>query len=271
MATILQGKMEHIEVKQPHWHVSSSVLCNYMKKPEFLEMILQNKAIIPRYVVERLDYLKLEELERIAFPMTCFCDIPFAKVGHHMSRYGYYGIALDKQKLIKRCKVQPVHYINPESPLADDFREAIRGYYQNEKKVCAEDKVLLDYVLSTLLYMKPISNVEISGGEEEPYIYQDECEWRYIPTQNFPSSIPLFMSEDQMSEKGRNAYSDVLAKHRETWIDFEWEDIKYIIVPDENALDRIINVLKELPLGDATKYRVMSRIEISNRFKEDLA
>ena len=43
-----------------HWNNSANVLCNYMKKPEFLEMILQNQAIIPRYVIEPLDYLNID-------------------------------------------------------------------------------------------------------------------------------------------------------------------------------------------------------------------
>ena len=49
-----------------HWNNSSNVLCNYMREPEFLELILQlilqNKAIIPRYVIESLEYLNIEEL-----------------------------------------------------------------------------------------------------------------------------------------------------------------------------------------------------------------
>ena len=40
-----------------HWQNSANVLCNYMQKFEYLEMILRNQAIIPRYVIEPLDYL----------------------------------------------------------------------------------------------------------------------------------------------------------------------------------------------------------------------
>ena len=254
-----------------HWHNSANVLCNYMKEPEFLEMVLNNQAIIPRYVIEPLEYLKIDGLKRIAFPMTCFCDIPFSKVGSHMTQYGRYGIALDKQRIIKKFKVQPIHYINSDSPLADDFREAFSEYYRQEKRVSPEDMVLLNYILSTLLYMKPISGIEIENGEPKSYIFQDECEWRYIPTKHFPNSIPLIMKEDQITEKGKNAYSEVLKKHPETWIKFEWDDVRYIIVPDEVALKRIIEVIKELPLGDTKKYLLISKIEISNRFAEDLS
>lgn len=48
------------------WNNSANILCNYMKKLEYLEMILKNKAIIPRYVIEPLLYLKIEGLHKIA-------------------------------------------------------------------------------------------------------------------------------------------------------------------------------------------------------------
>ncbi len=254
-----------------HWHNSANVLCNYMKEAEYLEKILRNQAIIPRYVIEPLEYLGVEGLQQIAFPMTCFCDIPFSKAGNHMTLYGRYGIALDKQTIIKKFKVQPIHYMNPESPLASDFRETFSNYYRKEKRVHQEDKILLDYVLSTLMYMKPISGLEKINGELQPYIFQDECEWRYIPSGNFPSSIPLLIKEDQITEKGKNAYSTVLEKHPETWIKFAWDDVRYIIVPDESALKRVIEVIKELPLGDTKKYLLISKIEVGNRFVEDLS
>ncbi len=252
------------------WNNSANILCNYMKELEFLEKILKNKAIIPRYVIEPLDYLKIEELHRIAFPMTCFCDIPLSKVGGHMSRYGRYGIALDKQAIINKFKVQPINYMNPESPLVNDFRSAFSDYYNAGKKVHAEDKLLLNYLMSALMYMKPISGIEKIEGEETNYIFQDECEWRYIPTEQFPNSLKLVLSGNMATENAKNYYSKALLKHEETWIKFDWEDICYIIVPDEMALKRIIETIKELPLGDTQKYFLISRIEVSMRFAENL-
>lgn len=241
-----------------------------MKKPEFLEMILKNQAIIPRYVIEPLDYLRIEGLHKIAFPMTCFCDIPFSKASGHMSRYGRYGIAFDKQAIINKCNVQPIHYINPRSPLADDFKNAFSGYYRTEKKVHPEDRMLLDYLVSALMYMKPISGIEETEGERRPYVFQDECEWRFIPSANFPDSLRLILAEHNATEKAKNYYSQALLNHKETWLTFDWEDIRYIIVPDEAALKRIIGQIKELPLGDTRKYLLISRIEVSMRFTEDL-
>lgn len=100
-----------------HWNISSNVLCNYMKEQEYLDLILQNRAIIPRYVIEPIAYLGLGNFKNICFPMTCFCDIPFSKVSSHMSRYGGYGIGLDKETVLNKYRIQPIQYINTKSPL----------------------------------------------------------------------------------------------------------------------------------------------------------
>lgn len=47
-----------------HWYNSSNILCNYMREVDYLKLILDNQAIIPRYVIEPLDYLSIPKLER---------------------------------------------------------------------------------------------------------------------------------------------------------------------------------------------------------------
>lgn len=252
-----------------HWGNSSNVLCNYMKKPEFLDMILKNQAIIPRYVIEPLQYLNIPSLEKIAFPMTCFCDIPFSKVNSHMTQYGNYGIALDKATVIEKFKVQPIHYMSGNSLLMDDFREAFSKFYKTKRNLPEDISPLLDYMLSTLMYMKPISGYRETGDEAELYIFQDECEWRYIPPE-FPPSLHKILKRAETTKKGCDTYSEVLVHHPETWINFAWEDVKYIIVPDEVASKRVIETIRELSMDDSQKYLLISKIEISKQFAEDL-
>lgn len=85
----------------------------------------------------------------------------------------------------------------------------------------------------------------------------------------FPS-IPLIINDNKITEKRKNTYSDVLEKHPETWVKFDWNDLIYIVVPDEVALQTIIDAIMELPLDNAKKYLLISKIQISNRFTEDL-
>lgn len=250
------------------WENSSSVLCHYTSKIEYLKIILQRKAIAPRYVSEPLDYLDLQDVNTIAFPMTCFCDIPFLKVAGHMSRYGEYGIALDKKKILAKSLVQPVHYIHPQSPLADDFRSAFLAAQTVDSSKDPISKTLCDYVLSTLLYMKPAYGIAVFNGKSDSYAFQDECEWRYIPTHNFPDSLPIILPFSLNTPNGRASHSEALTNHPETWFHFEWDDVMYLIVPNQHAANNLFTIISELGLEDGSKYSLISKIEIADRFHE---
>ena len=264
---LIGGTIEY----QLHWNHSANVLCNYMKEQSFLDKILKNRAIIPRYVIEPVRYLGIEGLDKICFPMTCFCDIPLSKVSSHMSRYGEYGIGLDKNEMLRFHRIQPVHYINSRSPLMDDFKEAFRTYYQTDKKPSVREEKLLDYLLSTLFFMKPIWEQDIAqDGLVEHYIYQDECEWRFIPSDHFPKELHLVLLPYETSEKGKNEYSEVLAKHKECWLHFEWPEVRYIIVPDESAAKRTISTIRSLDIDDDEMDILISKIEISKKFSDNM-
>ena len=255
-----------------HWDNSSNVLCNYMRKQEYLDMILRNQAIIPRYVMETVDYLNLGEIEKICFPMTCFCDIPFSRVGKHMSRYGSYGIGLDKEAVLKKYRIQPIHYMNENSPLTDDFKEAFLKFYNNDYKPDERTGVLLNYLVSTLMYMKPIWRlVEKESGYLEKYIYQDESEWRFIPSDHFPMDLkPIILKQRETTEIGRETYTRALAKHKECWLTFEWNEVCYLIVPDEAAVKATITTIENLDMDETDKHLLISKIEIGGRFADNM-
>lgn len=249
-----------------HWKNSSNVLCNYMKKQDFLDLILKNRAIIPRYVIEPLQYLDIKELNQICFPMTCFCDIPFSKVATHMSHYGEYGIGLDKESVLRKYRIQPVHYMNANSQLTADFREAFCTFFKTEKESYKGSHTLLNYLVSTLVFMKPIWGYE----NDQEYVYQDECEWRYIPADNFPKELHFILEQKETTEYAKNKYSEALEKHPECWLRFEWQEVKYIIVPDEAAVKNTIRTLLSLKLTDNEKHMLISKIEIGRRFPDNM-
>ena len=255
-----------------HWNNSSNVLCNYMKKQEYLDMVLKNRAIIPRYVIEPVGYLNIGTIKKICFPMTCFCDIPFSRVATHMSRYGEYGIGLDKVSVLKKYRIQPIHYINNDSPLIDDFREVFLKYLDSESTSDESTVMLLNYLVSTLMYMKPIWGLEKNKqGNMENYVYQDECEWRFIPADNFPESLkPIILKQRNTTEKGKEAYSEALTQHKECWLSFDWSDVRYIIVPDESAARETITNIESLDMDEVEKHWLISKIEISRRFSDNM-
>ena len=153
----------------------------------------------------------------------------------------------------------------------DDFKEAFRTYYKTDMNPSKQEEKLLDYLLSTLLFMKPIWEQDIEeDGVVRPYIYQDECEWRFIPSDNFPKDLHLVLLPYETSEKGKNKYSEVLAKHKECWLHFEWPEVRYIIVPDESAAKRTIATILDLDISDDERYLLISKIEVSKKFSENM-
>ena len=65
-------------------------------------------------------------------------------------------------------------------------------------------------------------------------------------------------------------YSEVLAKHKECWLHFEWPEVRYIIVPDESAAKRTIATILDLDISDDERYLLISKIEVSKKFSENM-
>ncbi len=256
------------------WHNSANILCNYMRKAEYLYKAIKNLALMPRYFEEKMDYLNVGGFTSIAFPMICFCDIPLSKVASHMSEYGSYGIALKKHKFINK-DIQPISYLNTNSRLCNDFTEALQKLFGSER-IPKEWEIIPNAILSQLLYTKPISGImKRVGYRSQKMLFQDECEWRYIP-ENL-GDYPLFIPVEYLNDKGIKKYSDALNKRKETWLRFDVKDIEYIIVPDEreagNLIDFIIKMrgLKGVHIWNKTeKSEILSKIEIAEKFDKNL-
>ena len=152
---------------------------------------------------------------------------------------------------------------------SEDFRETFHIATSNQ--FTGEVEKLANYLASTLMYMKPISGLVVDDeGEANVYTYQDECEWRYIPSDSFPTGLPLILKQSETTITARETYSKVLKKHPECWLKFEWDEVRYIIVPDDAAARNTIAVIKELNMEDVEKDMLISKIEISRRFSDNM-
>lgn len=251
--------------EQLRFHSSANFLCNFMGRREYLVDAIKLTALRPRYVEERIDYLRIEGHRTLTFPMTCFCDIPLSKVDEHMVLYGSYGIALNKSRCLYR-DVQPVMYLNTCSRLADDFSSVFRRVLESDEHIDRKWQFLPDMVLSLLLYTKPVSGPMRRGHEElENQLFIDECEWRYVP--EMPDDMPLFMDPRDSTPEGITAYSAALAKHRETWFTFSVDDLEYIIVPDESEAVEVMRAIDGMAdKDDVSRHRLMTKIETADKF-----
>lgn len=248
---------------------SANILCNYMTKIEYLKAVIRNMAFIPRYVEENLEYLNVQDLHTIAFPMTCFCDIPLTKVKNHMGVYGEFGVAIKKNVCIER-DVQPILYLNNSARLKNDLSEALSKLL-HEDPITPEWRILPDTMLSVLLYSKPIVGYMSRDEWDKPHrlLFKDECEWRYIPS--VPENMPLIIPQDDNTKKGRKYYSKALESDRSTWFPFQVDEMEYIIVPTEAAAIEMISAIRLMKGKSQTdKHKLISKIEIADKFKTNL-
>lgn len=174
--------------------VSANSLFRFFKKANYLFESLENSALIPRFYEERIDYLKAGQ-NKVAYPMVCFCDINMHLLASHVDFYGKYGLAFSKEWGCKN-KIQPIHYINPDSPLCDDFSTAFCKAFSQK-----EDSAISDYLLSHMVYMKPLSGKMLRDGKEENRTFSDEREWRYIPSETDRAGIPCVIPEERLHMK----------------------------------------------------------------------
>ncbi len=255
--------------KNPKTKQSANTIFNFMEKSEYLKLKLSQKTLTPRYNCENIEYLNID-MKSIIFPMICFCDIQLHKIMPHTQEYGKYAIAFSKEWGIEN-NIQPVHYINENAIISDDFKVAYDGALQLDIDNEYVDR-LRNYLLTHLLYMKPLYGYMKRLEEEKYCCFQDECEWRYIPQIN-DTETKLQIIYDNISDKSTldklNEAIDLIPKCK---INFEYKDIKYIIVPTANDRDVFIDYImsEEVDAPQSEKMLLISNILILDEIEGDV-
>lgn len=250
---------------------SANVLFNFMKKLDYLKDILSNKAIIPRYYEEKISYLNIEGFNSISFPMTCFCDIHLNRLVTHMEFYGEYGIGLSKKWAIEQG-VQPIHYINEKSPLNKDFTDIFsRSLDSSESEYPPIVDSYKNYLLTSLLFMKPIQGRMPRDNKTVEKNFHDEREWRYVPNLYSASTgLPQIIPQHSMNAKAYVVYLKALARHEILWLKFEYESIKHLVVSTEVDREELIKFIRKCKkIKGKQKFLLISRILVFNELKED--
>ncbi len=256
------------ERKYPRPKQSANTLFNFMKKRNYLKQILKNKAIIPRYFNEDISYLGITE-NSVSIPMTCFCDINIQRIEDHTKIYGTYGIAFYKDWCISR-KIQPIHYINPDSSIQHDFQNA----FSQAERYSRDDEIIdgiQSYLLSHLMYMKPLYGESHSTNKVDQN-FHDEREWRYIPTiLEIDTELPPLLYGKRNNDKSRESHNLGLTKCKDAWLYFNWSDIKYILVPNEVAKNALVRHIMSSSVSAEIneKYELLTKLIKLNEMKED--
>lgn len=268
METLLDiGKVEKTK-EEDNDHVSSKIypdtLFTFCPKLEYLESPIKSKMISPWYCEEDIKYLEIPNLKKIEFPMKCFCDINMHQIEGHLSWYGYYGLALTKEWGI-RNNIQPVQYINQNSHLRDDYREAFSKAIEIDKRVQNENEITMkDYLLHQLMYLKPIYGDFRNRNTNEVIkkCFTDECEWRYVPNVSSIGYRQIYYDEKIINVGGLNDLSLSMLENPEVSLKFDYEDLKYIIVNTREDFKKLSKFINSLEIGIEEKEILFSKIII---------
>ena len=245
--------------------IHANSLFKFMNKFEYLTEALERKEITPRYVIEDVKYLKIKNINNMAYPMICFCDINMHNLDMHVEKYGSFGIAFSKE-WGKLKKIQPVQYINPKSRLREDFSWVFRNALKSvEKEKTKNEQLYENFILHEVMYYKPYEGKE----HRELYCYANECEWRYIPDVSeygYPQVIhdPRALDISNLTE-----VSNSLKLISGVGLNFEYGDIKYLIVDDNESLYNLVETINSLDVDNNMKNLLISKIVIWESSKED--
>lgn len=141
------------EDKFPVSYQSANTFFHFVNKFNYLNEMISDKKIYPRYCKESLEYLDLD-IKNISVAMKCFCNIPLHMVQAHKKEYGTYCIGLTKEWGI-RNNLQPVIYYNQESSFYNSIRKSYNAamQYSSDDDALADIGEMTNYVFK---YMKPV-------------------------------------------------------------------------------------------------------------------
>ena len=295
---------------------SANALFHFVKESKYLIDDLSRKALCPRYCNEDVKYLQIrngdEEFKEISILQKCFCDIPLRNIlrpfpvkltdnnkdlsdeqvklipsnQNHTDLYGKYAIAFSKS-WGERSKLQPIHYLCDESECVISFSKMIAASLSENEL----PDVVADSMINWLCYLKPLRGTMHRRIETENHekidieIYKnfhDEHEWRYVPftVSRVDPQIDYLIAAKKLIERPEllRKMSDTIndTKFKNAWLPFQYDDIRYIIVPDNNGRIEIINAIRSfdtsLFYGDDIELQksiLISKILLLDDIKKD--
>jgi len=242
--------------------LSSNSIIHFTKDKKYLEGILENNFQLS-YCKEEF-YLK-GELVPFYVPMVSFCDIPLSEMKNHIDSYGSYGIGLTKEWANKH-KLNPVLYIAKNSSLENSYSKIyskiILGSNNDVTTMTADEISLIDILRYMKLYQGTL--IRANGETTENYRFSDEREWRYVLDYNKDTYFIANAKHFNKVEENKKLLDYKLT--------FEPNDIKYIIVEQEEEIQELIALLKEkkgnkYPFHDIE--RLTTRIITAEQIKND--
>lgn len=251
--------------------IQADTLFNFTTELDHIITCIKNKMVSPRYCEEDIRYLKIPHLKKIAYPMKCFCDINLHRIEEHLQWYGYYGLAFTKAWGMQK-QIQPIQYINPDSELRKDFTKAFSAALKSDaRKESKTQSKMENFLLHEMMYYKPYEGKmkNRNTGKIKKKCFTDECEWRYIPDVTRAGFVQVYFNENILNAGGLNEISNSMSGIQEISLNFEYADLKYIIVKNLSDFERLTEAIMALGLDKLEEYRLISKVIIWDSAKGD--
>lgn len=205
-------------------------------------------------------------------PLVSFCDIPPSEVKDHMSKYGSYGIGMTKEWGMRKG-LNPVLYVAQESNLSTSYKMAFNYYTKVTGAITRtidnlsnEQRALVDLLRYIKNYEADLTRWSVTTPN---YRFSDEREWRYVPP--YSEECDMLRFEAWYAKPDNKAVSD--AKLVDLRLEFEPNDIKYIIINDDAEIGEFIGHLRDVKGKKYTLHdvdRLTTRILTTEQIKGDM-
>lgn len=215
--------------------LSSNILWHQTNEMGFFE-ILESKKLRYSYCLERI--IPEFKLKPIAFPMISVSDYPLSEIGNNKWAYGNYCIGF-KQSWGVKVGFSPVTYCSYGSRGLQVLNLLLDDALKNDIQL------RFGAVMFLFAHMKFVqAPLETKHKRFKTYRFYDEREWRVVPyiTETDNSGLwPFFDEEGYKKYKKDNNGSSLL----DIGVDFQYDDIHYIIVEKEDDIHRTRDIVGE--------------------------
>jgi hypothetical protein len=211
-------------------------------------------------------------IKEFAVPMVSFSDLRLSELKDNIGTYGKFGIGLTKDWAIQHG-LNPVMYASKTSLFTENFFKAIEDIFKlvnQSSDTSGRFEVAYNNTINTLRYIKNYKGDLIRPGKKtiKDYIFANEREWRYVPpiAENTLPFVPI----DQI--KTSNQKSEFKEKVKHLKLDFQPNDIKYLIVEKDQDINDLINHLTLVKgrFSYNTVARLTSRVLTYEQIEKDV-
>lgn len=226
---------------------SDDCLFHFTRRYESLISIMTEK-FKPFFCIEDVSQLYGNQLNlTMAYPMTCFCDIPIERHANHKKVYGNYGIAMTKEWGIDN-HLSPVNYIHPDCTISSALK-VMNGHvkYLPVNDITQVFKNCLNILLMTSKpYEGKVFDKDKRLWSSEVHRFYDEKEWRHLPLvdkSNWHVSLEDLDGDWNLFYQEIEKEQTKIQQIEYYKLKFTIKDIKHIFLEQEEDKIRFINDL----------------------------